>query len=102
MAGHPDFLSRFIPFARATGSGACYAPWRCGDFLAWPYRNFGPTPPEDADALREEVEEAYGARFRARAGRYVPATSPPRPGTSPPARPLAAPRPAPRGELHAA
>ncbi|WP_329559444.1 hypothetical protein OG711_14650 [Streptomyces uncialis] len=28
---HPDFLSRFIPFARANGSGSDYALWRCDD-----------------------------------------------------------------------
>lgn len=28
---HPDFLSRFIPFAQANGSGSDYALWRCDD-----------------------------------------------------------------------
>lgn len=28
---HPEFLSRFIPFAQATGSGSDYALWRCDD-----------------------------------------------------------------------
>ncbi|GAA3586408.1 hypothetical protein GCM10022419_080710 [Nonomuraea rosea] len=28
---HPEFLSRFIPFARATRSGSNYALWRCDD-----------------------------------------------------------------------
>jgi hypothetical protein len=30
-SGHPEFLSRFIPFAQATGSGSDYALWRCDD-----------------------------------------------------------------------
>ncbi|MFE3461818.1 hypothetical protein ACFXKD_30110 [Nocardiopsis aegyptia] len=28
---HPDFLSRFVPFAQANGSGSDYALWRCDD-----------------------------------------------------------------------
>lgn len=28
---HPEFLSRFIPFAQANGSGSDYALWRCDD-----------------------------------------------------------------------
>ncbi|MQY14407.1 hypothetical protein SRB5_45740 [Streptomyces sp. RB5] len=28
---HPDFLTRFIPFAQANGSGSDYALWRCDD-----------------------------------------------------------------------
>ncbi|MGW1616729.1 hypothetical protein ACWCQZ_46525 [Streptomyces sp. NPDC002285] len=28
---HPEFLCRFIPFARATRSGSDYALWRCDD-----------------------------------------------------------------------
>lgn len=28
---HPEFLSRFIPFAQANGSGSVYALWRCDD-----------------------------------------------------------------------
>ncbi|RKS08557.1 hypothetical protein DFP74_4267 [Nocardiopsis sp. Huas11] len=28
---HPEFLSRFIPFAQANGSGSAYALWRCDD-----------------------------------------------------------------------
>lgn len=30
-SGHPEFLSRFIPFAQANGSGSGYALWRCDD-----------------------------------------------------------------------
>ena len=30
-AADPDFVSRFIPFAYATGSGSHYALWRCDD-----------------------------------------------------------------------
>lgn len=33
---HPEFLSRFVPFAQANGSGSDYAPWRCDDrFRSW-------------------------------------------------------------------